>query len=270
MDRLETRELVYFSALADELHFGRAAENLGITQPVLSRAVARLERRMGVRLMDRTSRKVELTEAGRTFRDECRRLLRQLDAAVRRTRQSADHARLAIAVRPGTGSGFLPQVLRRYEGPEPELVFAHDTTGAVRDGIADAALVCLESEELGGLQAIRIGAEQPVALVPREHALAGRDGVVVADLRELKSYRAQCPEAGLDEILDRVALGRLVTVVGSTVVDRLPSDVAAVLVTDLPATTLAFCWSPATRNRHLQALAQGLATDALPGSGTSA
>ncbi|GHF91629.1 LysR family transcriptional regulator [Streptomyces thermodiastaticus] len=267
---METRELVYFSALADELHFGRAAENLGITQPVLSRAVARLERRMGVRLVNRTSRKVELTDAGDTFREECRRLLRRLDAAVRRTRQSAHAAGPAIAVRPGTGSGFLPHVLRRYDGPEPELVFTYDTTGAVRDGTADAALVCLGSEELGGLRAIRTGTEDPVALVPRGHVLAGRDGVVVADLRGESSYRDRCPEAGLDEILDRVALGRLITVVGSTVVDRLPEEVAAVPVTDLPSTTLAFCWSPATRNPHLRTLVRSLAEDALPGSAATA
>ncbi|WP_159024883.1 LysR family transcriptional regulator [Streptomyces sp. CB01373] len=259
MDRLETRELVYFAAVAEELHFSRAAESLGITQPVLSRAIARLERRMGVRLLNRTSRRVELTDAGRTFRDECRRLLRQLDVAVRRTQRSADTPRFVVAVRPGTGSGLLSELLRQYSGPAPELIFTHDRAGAVRDGLADAALVCVGSEDLTGLSGIEVGEELPVALLPGDHHLAGRAEVAVVDLQGEPGYRAHCPEAGLDEIMDRVALGRLVTVVGSAVADRLPSDVAAVPVTDLPPTTLAFCWSRGTQNRSLSALADTLA-----------
>ncbi|WP_030988563.1 LysR family transcriptional regulator [Streptomyces sp. NRRL WC-3744] len=264
MDRLETRELVYFAAVADQLHFGRAAEDLGITQPVLSRAVARLERRMGVRLLNRTSRKVELTDAGRTFRDECRSLLRRLDLAVRRTQRSAGASRLVIAVRPGTGSGLLAQVLHRHSGPEPELVFTHDPAGAVRDGAADAALLCVGSDDLAGLRGVEVGEENPVALLRHDHALAGRAAVTVADVQGEPGYRSHCPEVGLDELMDRVALGRLVTVVGSAVVDRMPSTVAAVPVTDLPPTTLALCWSPTNAAPGLPALADSLAAGASP------
>ncbi|MGW0656423.1 LysR family transcriptional regulator, partial [Streptomyces umbrinus] len=67
MDRLETRELDYFVAVAEELHFGKAAERLGMAQPPLSRAISRLERRMGVLLLERSSRRVALTDAGAVF-----------------------------------------------------------------------------------------------------------------------------------------------------------------------------------------------------------
>ncbi|MFF3330673.1 LysR family transcriptional regulator [Streptomyces sp. NPDC002888] len=76
MERLETRELEYFVAVAEELHFGRAAERLGIAQPPLSRAISRLERRMGVQSFERTSRRVDLTAAGAVFLAESRKVLR--------------------------------------------------------------------------------------------------------------------------------------------------------------------------------------------------
>ncbi|MEU3985588.1 LysR family transcriptional regulator [Streptomyces sp. NPDC026672] len=262
MDRLETRELVYFTAVAEELHFSRAAENLGITQPVLSRAVARLERRMGVTLLDRTSRRVELTDAGRVFLDECRRLLGELDAAVTRTRRAGRASRLVVAVRPGTGTGLFARLLRRHTGPEPELVFTHDRGTALREGVADAALLCVGSDDLTGLRAVEVTEENPVALLRGDHPLARRTAVTVADLRGEPGYRGECPEAGLDEIMDRVALGRLVTVVGSAAADRLPPDVAAVPVADLPPTTLAFCWAPGNTDPDLMALADVFAAHA--------
>jgi DNA-binding transcriptional LysR family regulator len=68
MDRLETRELAYFLAVADELHFGRAATRLGIAQPALSKTVRQLERRLGVTLLERTSRAVALPALSKTVR----------------------------------------------------------------------------------------------------------------------------------------------------------------------------------------------------------
>jgi DNA-binding transcriptional LysR family regulator len=72
---IEVREARYFLAVAQTLHFGRAAERLGMSQPPLSQAILQLERRLGARLLDRSKRKVELTETGRAFAAECRRLV---------------------------------------------------------------------------------------------------------------------------------------------------------------------------------------------------
>ncbi|MFF7209680.1 LysR family transcriptional regulator [Streptomyces sp. NPDC008238] len=243
MDRLETRELEYFVAVAEELHFSRAADRLGIAQPPLSRAIARLERRMGVVLLERTSRRVGLTPAGEVFLEDCRRLLRELDGAVDRARRAAAPARLVLAVRPGTGSGLLAELIRSYDGAAPELVFTYDRVGALRDGTADLALLCVGTDDLTGLGAVEVAEELPVALLPRDHRLAGRPEVTTADLREDPAYREACPPAGLDEIVDRVALGRLVTVVGSAAADRVTRDVVAVAVADLPPTTLALAWA---------------------------
>jgi DNA-binding transcriptional LysR family regulator len=242
MDRLETRELSYFVAVAEELHFGRAAERLGISQPPLSRAVSRLERRMGVRLLERTSRRVELTGAGQVFLDECHGLLRGLDAAVRRTRQADQPARIVLAVRPGTGSGLLAQLLRSHDGAEIELLFTYDQAAALRDGTADIALLCIGSNNLTGLRTIGVAEELPVALLPGDHHLARSVAVTTAELSQDPAYREQCPMVGLDEIVDRVALGRLITVVGASIAERLAPEVVAIPVKDLPSTTLALGW----------------------------
>jgi DNA-binding transcriptional LysR family regulator len=242
MDRLETRELAYFVAVAEELHFGKAAERLGMAQPPLSRAISRLERRMGVRLLERSSRRVALTDAGAVFLGESRRLLDSLDAAVRRAQRVQQPGRLVMAVRPGTASGLIADLLRSSEVGSHDIVFTHDRPAALRDGRADIALLCIGTDDLTGLRTADLTEEAPFALVPRDHPLARHAVVTVAELGQYTDFEPECPPVGLDEIVDRVALGRLVTVVGSGAAERISSEVAAVPVSDLPPTRLALAW----------------------------
>ncbi|MBV1940440.1 LysR family transcriptional regulator [Streptomyces sp. BV286] len=263
MNQLETRELAYFVAVAETLHFGQAAEGLGITQPPLSRAIAQLERRVGVPLLERTTRQVRLTAAGEVFLAECRTILAALDTAVRKARKAAGQHRVTIATRPAAAPGVLPDLLAAgAKGPSgvlTDVVFTYDEIGALRDGTADVALMC-QSVAVPGLELMELGLEEPVVLLPAGHPLADRPFLTLAEVEALPGYEAQLPNEALDTMVDRVALGRLAVVVGDSVRDRLGRSVRAVPVYGYPATQLVLAWLPDARSAasHLTAIAHAV------------
>ncbi|MGW3418268.1 LysR family transcriptional regulator [Streptomyces phaeochromogenes] len=250
MNPLETRELAYFVAVAETLHFGQAAESLGITQPPLSRAIAQLERRVGVPLLERTTRQVRLTAAGEVFLAECRTILAALDTAVRKARKAAEQQRVTIAVRPAAGPGVLPALLaassQGADGVLTDVVFTYDEIGALRDGTADVALMC-QSVATPGLELMELGLEEAVVLLPTGHPLGDRPFLTLAEVEALPGYEAELPNQALDTMVDRVALGRLVVVVGDSVSDRLGGSVRAVPVQGYPTTQLVLAWLPDAR-----------------------
>jgi DNA-binding transcriptional LysR family regulator len=242
MDRLETRELEYFVAVAEELHFGRAAERLGIAQPPLSRAISHLERRLGVRLLDRTSRRVALTGPGSAFLADSRRILEAIEAAIHRVQKPNRPDHLVVAVRPGTATGLLARLVQSSETGSHDVVFTHDRPAALRTGRADIALLCVGTDDTSGLRTALLTVEAPFALIPRDHPLAGRSTVATAELRQDPAFDLVPPPVGLDEIVDRVVLGSLVTVVGSGAAERISAEVVAVPVSDLAPTRLVLAW----------------------------
>jgi DNA-binding transcriptional LysR family regulator len=114
---MELRQLRYVVALAEELHFGRAAHRLGLTQPSLSQAIQNLERELGVRLFDRTRRRVALTHAGATFVEEARVTLAHAAEAVEHARRAdrGEVGRLAVGFLPATTYTLLPLILRDFK-----------------------------------------------------------------------------------------------------------------------------------------------------------
>ena len=120
---MDYRQLRFFAAVADELHFGRAAKRLGITQPPLSVAIKGLETDLGVRLLDRTTRQVRLTPAGVTLKAEARRLLKDLDRAATRVRRVGQGIEGTISI------GFvgvanqlgLPDLVRAFHQAAPRV-----------------------------------------------------------------------------------------------------------------------------------------------------
>jgi DNA-binding transcriptional LysR family regulator len=188
MDDVEVRELRYFIAVAEELNFTRAAERLGIAQPPLSTAIGKLERKLGVTLLDRTSRRVTLTPAGATLLEQGRIAVEQVGAAVERTRRrGTEPDRLTVAVKAGGGTELIRNITRRYARepgmPPVHLLFGHPggPAAALRAGTADVGI--LRSPFAGrGLDWDVLLTEPRVAVLPTDHRLAGRRRLCRADL----------------------------------------------------------------------------------------
>ncbi len=262
---VETRELAYFLAVARELHFGRAAESLGIAQPPLSRAIGRLERRLGVTLLERTSRRVTLTPAGETLLAEGAAALDAVTAAVRRTRRAGGAApRLVLAMKPGgDGGGLLPAILAAYERrPDAlpvEVLLGYGADHALRDGRADAALLYTPRQDVTGLATEDLLEEPQVAVLPRGHRLAGRAQVSMADLdgggvplaRHGRGPDGLPPITDGGQLMQLIALGRAVAVLPASMRGLLRDDLAAVPVRDAAPTTLVLAWPEASRSRAL-------------------
>ena len=265
MNTIEVRELVHFTTVADALHFGAAADRLGISQPPLSRSIARLERRLGFPLFHRTTRRISLTPAGEVFLADCQRLLADMDGAIRRAQRVGKSRSLKLAVRPGAGQSVLTGLLNSYaelpgSGPV-EVLYCYDEVSALRTGAADVVLMCATGTT-DGLELLELGDERPMAVLPAGHRLAARSSLAMADLHSLPGFSDALPHEPLDVIVDRVARGLLVVVVGEGVADRLGAAVTAVPVVDYPITHLVLAW-PADQahapRAELVQMAQGLA-----------
>lgn len=128
------RHIRYFMAVAEELHFRRAAERLGIAQPALSRAVRDLEEQLEVTLFDRTNRSVQITQAGTTFLEGCRVVINAVENTVENTRRVHDGqiGRLRIGYTDMAIAGLLPRRLKDFQAEQPGLVLQphHDVTTA--------------------------------------------------------------------------------------------------------------------------------------------
>jgi DNA-binding transcriptional LysR family regulator len=122
-ERIELRHLRYFVAVAEELHFGRAAQRLGIAQPPLSLQIQRLEAELGVSLFDRTSRRVALTAAGHALLDEGRRVIQNFSSATDAARRAArgETGSISVAFAASVMSLSLPKIIRRFRDDLPRV-----------------------------------------------------------------------------------------------------------------------------------------------------
>ncbi|HET6296928.1 MAG TPA: LysR substrate-binding domain-containing protein [Kribbella sp.] len=287
---LSLQQLRGFVAVAEEQHFGRAAQRLNLTQPPLTRQIQGLERTLAVSLFDRTGRGVRLTAAGEVFLEHCRRVLALLEVAPEATRRAADGqtGRLRIAF---TAIGayavladFLAMVNKRTPAVSVELteLVSPDQFEALANLEIDLGLVRPPIPD--GFESILVHTEDLVLAVPADHPLAGvgEPAVSLADVSD--DYIGYSPEGSryLHDIcaamigMNRYAVSQLASQVPTMLAlvraglgcALIPRSIMAMGVqgvryreldaADAHSVTLHACWSPDSPNPALQRLAESL------------
>ncbi|MFF5987379.1 LysR substrate-binding domain-containing protein [Prauserella flavalba] len=187
---MELRYLTSFVAVAEELHFGRAAKRLRMAQPPLSQQIRQLEKELGVQLFERNTRSVRLTSAGESFLEPVRRVLDDLDLATRAAKAAGrgEYGRVSVGFAGASSHESLPLLTRAVRAAHPglELVmkgqtYANVALARVADGSLDLGFVRLPVT-LPGVAARVIDEEEVVCALPSDHPLARRDDIAVGDL----------------------------------------------------------------------------------------
>jgi DNA-binding transcriptional LysR family regulator len=187
---MELRHLRYFIAVAEELHFSRAAERLHMAQPPLSQQIQQLEAELGVELLHRrTKRQVQLTEAGQVFLQEAYQLLAQLEQAIHRTQRTGrgEEGHLVVGFTSSVAYDILPSLLQRFraEYPAVRLVLQELTTSQQEQAFQDGRIQVgfghppINEEELNLTCILQ---ESLIVALPDRHLLAQKPQVSVRSL----------------------------------------------------------------------------------------
>ena len=274
MSKVESRPLRHFVAVAQELSFARAAERLRISAPALSRTVAQLEAQLGVRLLERSTRKVALTDAGSVLLDQAQIALDALDAAAHRAQRAGEpRHRLVLALKADLDGGLLEQTIEAYDREQPGVPIEVMLCGwgeqaqLLRQGRADVALVYQPHERIDEREAdFDVVLEEPqVVALPAEHPLASRRAVAVAELeadyeltpgtviwrprRTDRSIEDQPRIGDMSQLLKLVELGQLIALLPASVAARfVRAQLTYRPVPDARPATLAVAWPRSSRS----------------------
>jgi DNA-binding transcriptional LysR family regulator len=187
---MELRQIQFFEAVAEDRHFGRAAERMYIAQPALSQHIKRLERELGVQLFDRSARQVRLTPAGEAFLGVARRMLRQVDEGTNAARraEAGETGSLAVGVNISVAAPVLSVLLGHWNRVRPA-VCPRLTSGSARELVdlvrrreLDLALVDGPVTD-GGLESTLVVDDRLVVVLPAGHPLTREESVPLRSLR---------------------------------------------------------------------------------------
>ncbi len=274
MERLDLRLVEYFVAVAEELHFGRAAERLHIAQPSLSQQIRRLESQLGLMLLERNSRSVYLTDAGEALLREGRKTLSQARHAIQTTR-AAGAPSLTIGFYGSAGSDLLAPALKAFgEHHPPVSVSVRElplgSIDAILDGDVNVAFTRLKPGQTD-LEIEIIASEPRLVAVATAHPLAARESLTFAELAEesfitnpiirdhgprpprwlAEQHRHGLPgrvaanSTGVLEILTLVAASRRISLVPAAVARHYPrNDIAYVPIKSAEPAVVSLAWRP--------------------------
>jgi DNA-binding transcriptional LysR family regulator len=271
---IQLRHMRYFTAVAEELSFSRAAAALYVSQPSLTRQIRQLEERLGVVLFLRSKRSVELTPAGVEFLARCRTVLGLLESGIMRAKHVAEGraGKLRVGFHLGAALELTAPILEEYGRRHPlvdvelrEYDWRNPSAG-VRDGTTDVAIVRMPIE-LDGLRHRPLFTEPVVLAVSREHPLAGRNAVDITEVREEPMVQIGTEDDALlefwtagalrnqrsaqtgprvrthSETLEAVARGRGVTVMPAAAVRYVPRpDIRYIPIKNAPRSEVALVW----------------------------
>ena len=271
---LDLRKVRYFVAVAEHLNFGRAAQELHIGQPVLSRQIRALEQELKVRLFERDKRATRLTPAGEALLDDARALLAGADAVRRRVRDIAAGERVFTV-------GFMPGLIvtpavREFSRRHPEVTVEvlrtdwTNQTDLIHDGTVDVGYLRMPVDQRG-LSIEPLLSEPRTAAVPAGHRLAGKEAITVADLAaehllqdpnavpewrdiavELRDGRPPGripPLRTVEEKLEHVAAGHGIVVLPmSTAMFYTRPDISHVPVSDIAPNQVCLAWDSMRRS----------------------
>ncbi|MEW1780263.1 LysR substrate-binding domain-containing protein [Streptomyces sp. NPDC086777] len=274
---LDLRKVRYFTAVAELLHFGRAAERLHIAQPVLSRQIRALEKDLGAELFVRDSHGVTLTDAGRQLLEDARLLLAAADGTRRRVGQAArGRRRLVVGFRAGV---VVTEALRAFTAVHPDVevralrVEWDDQEQLILDGTVDIAYVRLPVRE-EGIELRPLYGEPRVAMLSDRHRLAGKQEISLSDLDGETWLRYHDPRPGdlplrtIEEKFECVAAGSGITMVPRSAAEQYSRpDIVYVPVVDAEPDRVLLAWAAGRRSALAAAFAEAAAAAGAPGTG---
>jgi DNA-binding transcriptional LysR family regulator len=300
---VELRELRVFLTLADELHFGRTAERLGLTQSRVSQTLRTLESKLGTRLFERTSRRVTVTDAGERLRADLAPIYEQLQAALERSSADARGLdgvlRLGVAHAAAVGGELLGAIEvfdQRHPACRIEIVDLPflDRHGPVRRGEVDLMVTATPIEQAGITVGPAVGSEARVLAMARDHPLATRDAVSIEEIADYPvldasailpdelagSYQPRVTPRGkpieqvqvdvrdFSDLVILIARGRVVQPTVASAVGRFAhANVVCRPISDMPPVGTALAWRRGNADRRLHAFIEVIR--ARPGDGAA-